>query len=384
MLIIVILTLSLLIIILLADKSLQEPAPATLRCTNDEWRHLTSEVFINETNSVLLANSLVDFRRKCRELTHSSYGGDKSSSSSSLTKRSLVLNDLIQEFENPSSSSSAAAASSHSNITVFIYDFKLVSGDVYIDFSQSRPFAAPTLLNNGPPPSHLIINLVARQFLTFNLLNLPTNLTLTILLNGECTLQTTSSPLVRVLHSPAYDDHSLLVDSSPSNSINSRLKWISYLSKHVQARFHFYVEHLTMLCHVKHLHVDLARGFAQPLIQFTDYNFYLDKDYLIIKKCSTINTNNPRPKKSFSVKLVQEFYVFEFDANANSSSRVNANHHPHHNRLRLFLKDCDGIRKYNIAFFFRRWNKTTDSNPIIILHFDSTCQLSILYVIKQS
>ena len=57
-------------------------------------------------------------------------------------------------------------------LNVFIFDFRSVSGDIYIDFKQIDEKYLQNLADAAGLKSYLIINLVSTQFVTFRLLNI--------------------------------------------------------------------------------------------------------------------------------------------------------------------------------------------------------------------
>lgn len=148
-----------------------------------------------------------------------------------------------------------------STLHAFILDFRLVSGDVYIDFKS-----LPSSYNYTQPQKQpLILNLVTKQFVTFRLINLPSQLGgqgLRILLNGDASVNylvkkpdekrphpQQQHTRIEVVHSPSYDDF----------ENKNRSEWISYLKKTTAgvSEIGLYVEYLNLFYHVSHLRLDL-------------------------------------------------------------------------------------------------------------------------------
>jgi hypothetical protein len=365
------------------------------KCVYMENRMLTTDVFVRAIPdpATVLASNDADFQHKCRSLTSHLNGNYHMLSAS--------LHRSVRNHAN--------GPTDASNLSVYIYDFSLTSEDVYIDLD---------LLQHSQKA--VIITLVARQFVTFNLyVNLgeaarqsqlqrarPVNLT--VLLNGDCSLQiiqtseASSSMLVNVnvLHAPMYDqppmdmeDH---VDSS-SSSDATRKKWIAYLSR--MFVFDVYEEHLTMLCRMKSLRVVIDSSQLTPpattgLVQFTEYDFEADRDFIIMRKCIPITAATTRRTFETTRNDCQQqspVFILEFDRNNNvpTQTRGRNDENGQQQHIRLFLKDCDKSSRHNLVLYYNRSAFCVDnadaackrSNRSFTLDLSRCANLNILYVI---
>lgn len=288
------------------------------------------------------------------------------------TMKAVMLSNMREEFD-----MNLLAKSSTSRTNVHIYDFRLVTGDVYLDLDSTQR-------DNKNDP--LIINLVARQFVTFNLFNLPSDLSnVTILLSGECNLEVRSKQewlKLNVAHAPVYDeisgDDNYESTAQPNQAAHAshRTKWMSYLSRQLGIETRYYVEHLTMLCHVRHLFIGSSHNSV--LVQYSDWNYEDSSitEYLLIKKCvrkqklpASASTSTPTPSRIGDEPIKDEFYLFEFDSNQKEKIYDNET-------IRIYLKDCAFNKRYNLIVLF---NLNSQKLPRMILDTD-ICRLNILYV----
>ena len=321
-----------------------------IKCFYPSARPLISELYVNSSQSIFRAKNIEEFKSKCETLkstasnnnpvavnntisSNNTESGQAPDPETSKDKKAVYLSNYKQIFNFSTSSNSQL------NLTVFIYDFKLVSSDVYIDFTTTSSSSSSSSRKiSNTKTSHAIIHLVSRQFVTFNVFNLHTLpfRNITILLNGECNLEikrpvslsSKNAPFVRVLHSPAYDDVIVINEDVKSNinnnnnnnpskfsnsipetqnsirtdsPIDQRTKWLSYLSQQFNgdSQLANYVEYLNMLCHVKHLSVKLTDSgssdelfrLERPLSEFNGYNYdQSDRDYAFMRNCWVDNT----------------------------------------------------------------------------------------------
>ena len=138
-----------------------------------------------------------EFRQYCE---HMYPKRDSKSSQIHLSGQSYRY-DLVADRSNPIMT----------HLHVFLFDFSMISGDVYIDFAPLNTTDMPRA--SGGVAQTLVISLVTRQFLTFRLLNVPSRKTelfsrLVLLLNGESSVDLIENTLsddrlpVEVYHSP--------------------------------------------------------------------------------------------------------------------------------------------------------------------------------------
>lgn len=111
-----------------------------------------------------------DDQMSCQSVYHSDYSFDLYCESSNTTSISssepkyekseeCVTSVGVERLEHRVATGSVA-----SHVTVHVFDFNHISGSIYIDFAHLR------LTDTSPI---VFINLVARQFLTFKLINVP-------------------------------------------------------------------------------------------------------------------------------------------------------------------------------------------------------------------
>lgn len=134
---------------------------------------------------------------------------------------------------------------------MFVFDFRLVSDNIYIDFKSLGSYS----IESGDKP--LIINLVTKQFVTFRLINLPANVNIRVLLNGDASVnflekkrdESDEESFVEITNAPLYDLQ------------ENRTDWVTFIEKTMMPKrkflVHDYIEYLTMLCHISHLRLDL-------------------------------------------------------------------------------------------------------------------------------
>ncbi|CAF0923968.1 unnamed protein product [Brachionus calyciflorus] len=265
-------------------------------------------------------------------------------------------------------------------IKVFVLDFYLVSGDIYIDFSRLNI----SLLKNNSIKSKLdttlVLNLVTRQFMTFKIFNLPHEKSdyltdIKILLNGESSLEILEKKgdlKIQVHHSPVYD-----------YSTNRR-EWIDYLNTLLGDGQNDYVEYLSLFCHVSHIRLDINK----MLLSIHDENYFSDyvepleampnlsessnlvSDYYLGKNC-TFLFNGAKYKKNNQEKNFldnfQPHFFIEIEQNPNE---IVGNDY-----LRIFIKECNIAKDYNLIVFVNNLMQINSEKKIIL--DEANCNVKI-------
>lgn len=297
------------------------------------------------------------------------------------------------------------------NVNVFIYDFSMISGEVIIDFGKyDSNLVSSSSINKKASNStkSLIINLVARQFMSFRLLNIPIKSAhldkLIILLNGECSLdiiekkqvETSLKIQIETHHSPIYDISSIE---------NNRNEWLNYLKQKFYPGLNTndvnlnYMEHLSRFCHLSHVIINLNNlliinnyDFDSPKANMNYVNslelaqhlelvdlleIEMSTDYNIIKKCSLTpieflskskhvkesvkfgkllpnvdsNSNQEQrftiydPHSIHSLQLSNKEQVYLFEIEQNVHSTRASDY------LRIFVKECDISHEYVLFLY---------------------------------
>jgi hypothetical protein len=296
-------------------------------------------------------------------------------------------------------------------LNVFIFDFRSVSGDIYIDFKQidEKYLENITKLND-----YLIINFVSTQFVTFRLLNLPHRSEyldkLFILLNGECSLE--------IMQPNRSNEEKLSIEvfNSPYYISSDNNEWLHYL-KHrfklnLDEKNYVYVQHLSMFCHTFHMRMDLTNMILinsrndQTLnekLDFVQYMELIDLNYELnlIQECEikpaigeSIDQNNDDDDFQYDDNLgINRFsnqintmgnnqnivsrnpiYLFEID------NRLKSFENDDENFLRAYVKECDLDTNY-IIILYVKMNSTTSNKRKKLVFDDSKCRFQI-YVIN--
>jgi hypothetical protein len=381
------------------------------RCSNVEGRELFTDIFTrgekqNDTskkrrNKIVRVGDVTSFFHKCG----GGGGGLQSSNEFSdeieneIQIRSVFLDSARQVIRE------ASNFNNNNNLTVFIYDFSLTSDDVYIDLESDS-------LDSEHRP--LIIVLVARQFVTFNLYILHksdetkarkkgTIRHVTVILSGSSALQiiqhgsnTNSGENVHVLHAPPYYHHNDQIEKTNINNDHDRHEWLRFLHRNyarlvmsASAQFDFYIEHLTMLCHIKNLKLVVRQDQqsfykinAFPLVQFTEYDFDRDHDFLIMKKCRLKDRKN----KTSHVYLlnVSTAIMLEFDYPTNQLLELRENMR-NRSFMKLFVKDCgysNSNNSYNIILLYTASTAAEETTPSFLVDTSRCPGLNIIHVSK--
>jgi hypothetical protein len=323
-------------------------------------------------------------------------------------------------------------------LNVFIFDFELVTSSIiYIDLINYEQLAKKAKQHriDDNYRFHLIINLVAAQYATFRLFNVPNQKSkssliiekITILLNGDCSLdlidkvmdgsnsseERSRKSIIEVLHSPWY----------AKQNDSGRFDWFNYLNhtfiinnndnkKNIE---YIYMEHLNKFCSISHLRVDLGKLYANVLKsnfgiknenqspyleKFVDYmqldeHTHLDvsKDFLLNKCKATYESYNSKKNMPISpdTRILHEYdmndeiYVFEIgyslDKEKNEKKRKRQENNDieeekdddraNDNYLKLFVKECDPLKRYLLIIYSRKSEKRR-----LILD-DSNCPIKV-------
>jgi hypothetical protein len=313
------------------------------------------------------------------------------------------LNLLLDE---PYSSEIDTIVDENYYLNVFIFDFRSVSGDIYIDFKQIDD---KNLQNIVDLKSYLIINLVSTQFVTFRLLNLPHKSQyldkLFILLNGECSLD------IMQPNKPNEEKLSIEVFNSPYYISTENNEWLHYL-KHrfnlnLNNKNHLYIQHLSMFCHTFHLRVDLSNMILinsqnnqtmNEKLDFVQYMELIDLNYELnlIQECEIVAetsestdhqyNNNAENDANYDdnisinrfsgqtanrISLSQNpIYLFEID------NRFKSFDNDDENFLRAYVKECDLDTNYVIILYVSMNNTILNMRKKIVFD-DSKCRFKI-------
>jgi hypothetical protein len=177
----------------------------------------------------------------------------------------LSMNTLRHVYHNRAGGRSRPNTMGSRKLQVFVFDFRLASGEIVVDFkklSPNHPLPTP------PSSTRITINLVVKQFVTFRLINLPSFVD-RILLNGDCSvnlIEPSAGSHVQILNSPRYDendendeDEGEQKQGGHQGGLATRRKWIDYLERVDNIQIDQYVEYQTLLCLVSHVRIDLRR-----------------------------------------------------------------------------------------------------------------------------
>lgn len=277
-----------------------------------------------------------------------------------------------------------------STIHVFVFDFHLISGDVFIDFKTLNLNHLQSLntTNNGNHSS-LVLNLVTRQFVTFRIFNLPSNKSeyltdIKILLSGDSSLdliEKKSDLKIDVFHSPVYD-------KSPN-----RTEWMAYLNGMFASKnnyyFESYMEYLSVFCHISHIRIDLnsmlafgisdyksvrlEESFVESLDKIVNFESQFSEYYL--PKICSINYG-AMPNHDFHKNehdFNSEIYVFEIEQNLLNDGEEEQIDDTFY--LRMFLKECDINQEYVLILYVTHDRKVNKLKKLIL--DDSNCQIRV-------
>jgi hypothetical protein len=241
----------------------------------------------------------------------------------------------------------------------------------------------------------LIINLVARQFVTFRLINFhlahQVYEEVLILLAGQSNLHVrdkTHESIIRVFNAPIYTD---------------RQKWFPYLIQMFGNQKSEYYEHLNKFCQISHLKIDIVQPIIVPaksdqmtsdenelesdtyiadlivdfyeLVEF-DYS-KMDSDVTLLKSCviehheyDSLDYNDTYSftEEEFYKISLGNIYLFEVEQKGNNN-----------NVLRLFVKDCLTKDQYFLIFYVFNYNRNQSQAKKIVLD-DSNCKLFVLVI----
>lgn len=232
-----------------------------------------------------------EFNTKCNSGSFSQNRNHQPAPISLSTVRKVYMNEAF----NPSV---------NRTVKVFVFDFRLVSDNVFIDFNKLN-------LTSELDAASLIINLVTKQFVTFRLVNFPklSPNRIKILLNGDCSLNMFEPKS----QTPAYVP---IINSPPYDRTSDRQEWIDYLEKLTGSKIDRYIEYLSMFCQISHVRIDINRvlyaaaetvvhdheqeNLAQRMEEISESANELLSDYCLLKYCNQIEIDKPFFKPSMS------------------------------------------------------------------------------------
>lgn len=265
---------------------------------------------------------------------------------------------------------------------VFVFDFYLVSGIVYIDFTQLS--LTPQVHQAQPQPNvSLIIGLVAHQFITFRIFNLPSRKSIfisnvKIFLNGAASLDLMEKKedlVIEVYHSPFYE-------YSPD-----RKEWINYMNNLFGTKKNGYVEYLSLFCHISHIRIDLNKmvfnlhnasyfeDFVEPLEKIQSLSENMDSEaeqYYLGKTCSfdldesKYFNNFKLNQKMFAINLQPHIFL-DIGMNSNLSESY----------LKIFIKQCDITKIYNLILFVNNQFEANFARTKKLIIDENYCHLKI-------
>ncbi|RNA41852.1 hypothetical protein BpHYR1_053886 [Brachionus plicatilis] len=273
-------------------------------------------------------------------------------------KQPKSIDSIQQASQYYYSSKAVFGEQSGAKYRVFIFDFHLVSGNVYIDFKKLN--LAP---NSQPKPQtnvSLIISLVSHQFMTFRIFNLPSRRSvyindIKILLNGAASLDLMEKKgdlEIQVHHSPLYH-------FSPD-----RKEWIHYLNTLFAMKIDGYVEYLSQFCHISHIRIDVNKmvhnlhntshfeDFVRPLEEMESLSENIDAEvaqYHLGKTCF-LNINESVYLSNFD----QNHLIFAINFQPHIFLDIGQNWDKNENYLKIFIKECDITKIYNLILYVNK------------------------------
>lgn len=356
------------ILIHLTRIKLVHNSTTNLKCVNAEINLFSHQTYCLEDceppNSSLKSNLVYkntpdEFEAACKKDEV-----NKLSIQTSNQINQVSLNTNIKYFSSPSSSSSKRACTH-----VFVFDFLIITGDVFIDFKNLNLSYLRSKYNaSSTDSSTLVLYFVTRQFVTFRLLNTPFKkneylTSIKILINGESSLdimQQYGDLSIDVLHAPLYD------------SSSDRVEFLHYLNQ-IFDRDYDYVEYLSMFCRIKHIQIDLNKlidarleydieqqeninniivrsDLVEALYIFAesdDLEHPAITEYYLLKKCTLLNLNQHMSDSEYSVYLEQDqIYLYEIE-------QPDQLVHQDANYLRFYIKECSENKEYILVFYVK-------------------------------
>lgn len=275
----------------------------------------------------------------------------------SICKQPKSINLIGHDSQYYYSAKSTFGQSNSDGYRVFIFDFYLVSGIVYIDFTQLS--LMPGVHQQPNSNMSLILGLVAHQFITFRIFNLPRRKSIfvsnvKIFLNGAASLDLMEKKedlVIEVYHSPFYE-------YSPD-----RKEWINYLNNLFGTKKNGYVEYLSIFCHISHIRIDLNKmvlnlhnastfeDFVEPLEKILSLSENMDSEaeqYYLGKTCS-FDLDASRSKHFNNFELKQKMLAMNLQPHIFLDIGLNSNLNESY--LKIFIKQCDITQIYNLILF---------------------------------
>lgn len=265
---------------------------------------------------------------------------------------------------------------------VFIFDFNLVSGDVYIDFTRLN---LENIDKHIEPKKNvsLIIALIANQFMTFRVFNLPSRKSIylndiKILLNGAANLdlmEKKGNLKIQVYHSPLY------------SYSTDRKEWVKYLESLVGIKNCGYVEYLSQFCYLSHIRIDLDkmilnlydvsnfRDFVVPLeeIPAIDNNmdsevkqYYFGKKYFLNVNETEILSDFDKSREYFAANLEPHIFL-----------DIGQSLDQEENNLKIFIKRCDVAKIYNLILYVNQESAQAISQLKMLNLDENYCQIRV-------
>jgi hypothetical protein len=256
-----------------------------------------------------------------------------------------------------------------------VFDFHFVSDVIYINFKS-------ILKNNITTTNTIVIHLVARQFVTFRLLNLPSDLSIVILLNGESSIdfidkniqnEIDNNNKIQIKHSPSYDSNvklnknnrnihreEALNNEKKDININQieRSNWIEYLKENLLFNKNdIYNEHLTKYCRIDHLFIETEEILkiitnkndehhskrnlsSHDHVQFLELHQIVHDTDLILKKCETIIDEDELNSHELELMSIED-KISEFKIQNSKTVNINSNN---------TFKSAEDLKKYRLNF----------------------------------
>lgn len=263
---------------LLSQNNNLDDNDPTLDCKNFPLRPLSHQIYCfgqcNVRTRPIRVKTLEEFGQKCKATNQNQPNNSPNRPQQQPQPQQqqnlaqISLDTLRREFKHRNGGGLIK------NVTVFVFDFRLIGGDIFVDFKILVENVTNTdeKNNNKNKNTEILINLVTKQFVTFRIINLPTASEkmrkMRVFLNGDCSVNLMEKwskqsggsssgsgrggdggsigggEFVEIVHSPVYD------------RMANRSEWISYLEWSL-GYIDTYVEYLSLFCHVTHVRVDL-------------------------------------------------------------------------------------------------------------------------------